>query len=211
MPTGMATGAGRQEGTETLTLGDVSFQGIAFGCGNNNVGDFSNSSGVVGLGRGPLSLISQLGMGKFSYCFKPFDDPKPSKLLLGSSASASETLNGGIPPVTPLLASTANPTFYYVNLLGITVGRTRLRIPRGTFELQKDGSGGIIIDSGTSFTNLDSRAYDVLAKRFTRELKLPRMQVPETGLDLCFKLPSHRRVKDAKIRMLGGRRPSVMS
>ncbi|KAK9683485.1 hypothetical protein RND81_10G144300 [Saponaria officinalis] len=63
-------------GSETLTFksGDgkevISFPNINFGCGHTNTGIFSNgSSGLVGLGGGPLSLVSQLNStinGKFS-------------------------------------------------------------------------------------------------------------------------------------------------
>lgn len=49
-------------GRETLTFRGskpgtfVSVSGIAFGCGNDNMGDMFNSTGTVGLGRGPCRL-----------------------------------------------------------------------------------------------------------------------------------------------------------
>lgn len=47
---------------------------ISFGCGNNNVGHFGNYlSGVIGLNRGRLSIISQMGITKFSYCLPQYD------------------------------------------------------------------------------------------------------------------------------------------
>ena len=59
---------------ETFSLGTVgtSFPNLTFGCCSSQYGDFLNSSGIIGLGRGPLSLVSQIGpsIGNiFSYCF----------------------------------------------------------------------------------------------------------------------------------------------
>jgi hypothetical protein len=39
---------------------------ISFGCGNINACKLANSSDMVRLGRGPLSLVSQLGLSRFS-------------------------------------------------------------------------------------------------------------------------------------------------
>jgi hypothetical protein len=45
--------------TETFTLGtDAAVRGVAFGCGTENLGSIDNSFGLVGMGRGPLSLVS---------------------------------------------------------------------------------------------------------------------------------------------------------
>lgn len=62
--------------TDTFTFGEVSVPHIGFGCGFNNKntnsspssGEEDLGSGLVGLDRGPLSLISQLGAKTFSYC-----------------------------------------------------------------------------------------------------------------------------------------------
>ena len=53
---------------ETLTFEEqVSLPRIGFGCGvNNEVIGMNNVAGIVGLGRGTLSLVSQLGSRKFS-------------------------------------------------------------------------------------------------------------------------------------------------
>ena len=50
-------------------IGPVYFQQVAFGCGTRNGGTFDESnSGIIGLGGGSVSLVSQLGpeiSGKF--------------------------------------------------------------------------------------------------------------------------------------------------
>ncbi|KAE9452126.1 hypothetical protein C3L33_15973, partial [Rhododendron williamsianum] len=83
------------------------------------------------------------------------------------------------------------PTFYYLSLEGITIGSTTLPINKTTFALNADGSGGLIIDSGTTFTYLAQSAYNLVRKEFVSQVKLPVVDASDsTGLDLCFELPS---------------------
>ncbi|XP_047161088.1 aspartic proteinase nepenthesin-1 [Vigna umbellata] len=178
-------------GTETFTFGKskkkVSVHNIGFGCGEDNEGDgFEQASGLVGLGRGPLSLVSQLKEPRFSYCLTPIDDRKKSVLLLGSSAKVKDSK--GV--TTPLIKNPLQPSFYYLSLEGISVGDTRLPIEKSTFEVGDDGSGGAIIDSGTTITYIEEKAFDELKKEFISQTKLPVDKSSSTGLDLCFSLPS---------------------
>jgi len=179
-------------GTETFTFGKskkkVSVDNIGFGCGEDNEGDgFEQASGLVGLGRGPLSLVSQLNEPRFSYCLTSIDDTKKSVLLLGSSEKVKDATEG---VTTPLLKNPLQPSFYYLSLEGISVGDTRLAIEKSTFEVGNDGSGGAIIDSGTTITYLEQKAFDELKKEFISQTKLPVDKTSSTGLDLCFSLPS---------------------
>lgn len=170
---------------ETFTFGDVSVAKIGFGCGEDNEGDgFSQGAGLVGLGRGPLSLVSQLKEPKFSYCLTSMDDTKTSLLLMGSLANVNSSLK-----TTPLIRNSNQPSFYYLSLKGISVGGSNLPIKESTFALQDDGSGGLIIDSGTTITYLEKSAFDALKKEFSSQMKLEVDDSGSTGLDLCFKLP----------------------
>ncbi|XAR73123.1 Nepenthesin [Bertholletia excelsa] len=178
-------------GTETFTFDKASVPNIGFGCGEDNEGSgFSQGAGLVGLGRGPLSLVSQLKEPMFSYCLTSIDDSKTSTLLMGSLASANATGNSGDVQTTPLLRNPSQPSFYYLDLQGITVGDTRLPIEKSTFALNADGSGGLIIDSGTTITYLKESAFDQVKKEFISQVKLPVDKSGSTGLDLCFTLPS---------------------
>jgi hypothetical protein len=175
--------------SETLTFGKVSVPEVAFGCGEDNEGSgFSQGSGLVGLGRGPLSLVSQLKEPKFSYCLTSVDDTKASTLLMGSLASVKAS-DSEI-KTTPLIQNSAQPSFYYLSLEGISVGDTSLPIKKSTFSLQEDGSGGLIIDSGTTITYLEQSAFDLVAKEFTSQINLPVDNSGSTGLEVCFTLPS---------------------
>lgn len=178
--------------SETFTFGDeseVSVHGIGFGCGGDNQGDgFSQGAGLVGLGRGPLSLISQLHEPKFSYCLTSMDDTKTSSLLLGSLASVNTT-SSDVKVTTPLVKSPSQPSFYYLSLEGISVGNTLLPIAKDTFSLQEDGSGGLIIDSGTTITYLEKKGFDIVKEEFISQINLSQDKSGSQGLDLCFKLP----------------------
>ncbi|XP_074572154.1 aspartic proteinase nepenthesin-1-like [Curcuma longa] len=179
-------------GTETFVFGDgSSIAGVTFGCGFWNNGSLSNSTGIVGMGRGPLSLPSQLNPRKFSYCLAPLNSSAASYLFLGSTANLGGNRRGLIGS-TPLISST-NPnfeTFYYLSLLGISLGGTRLPIPESVFRLKSDGSDGTIIDSGTFLTFLNQAGYDILREEIIKQVRKPPAELPEViqdvGVDLCF-------------------------
>ncbi|CAD6257387.1 unnamed protein product [Miscanthus lutarioriparius] len=83
-------------------LGGEFVPGVGFGCTTVSEGIYiySACSGIVGLGRGPLSLVSQLNVGAFSYCLSGGSTTSP--LLFGSLAA----LTGAGVQSTPLLAGT---------------------------------------------------------------------------------------------------------
>ncbi|KAJ3695928.1 hypothetical protein LUZ60_001305 [Juncus effusus] len=177
--------------SETFTFGpkknEISVPNLGFGCGFLNGGIFvSNESGILGLGRGPVSLISQLGVNEFSYCFSSLFGKKSSPLLLGTSM---DPYNMKIQS-TPLIKNPTNPSFYYLSLKGITVGTTLLHIPPSAFALHDNGTGGVIIDSGTALTVLSDVAYQQVRKAFVHQIKLPVAKESMTYLDLCFSLNS---------------------
>lgn len=125
-------------GTETFTFGRVSVKKVGFGCGDDNEGGgFSQGGGLVGMGRGPLSLVSQLDEPGFSYCLTAMDSDKPSTLLMGSVASDT----GKTTTTTPLITSPSSPSFYYLSLQGVTVGEKMLPIDKSSFRLNDDGTG----------------------------------------------------------------------
>jgi hypothetical protein len=142
--------------SETLTIGTGVIPGVAFGCGHSNLGSFAGAGGLVGLGKGPLSLISQAGAvasKKFSYCLVPLGSAQTSPLFVGDSVAASGVA------YTPMLTNNANPTFYYAGVTGITVAGKPVTYPAATFNLDASGQGGLILDSGTTLTYLETAAF----------------------------------------------------
>ncbi|WOL05104.1 hypothetical protein Cni_G13827 [Canna indica] len=165
--------------------------GLAFGCGMVNNGTLSNSTGIVGMARGPLSLPSQLRPKRFSYCLTPFGSASSSHLFLGDMADLNSL--GGVVQSTPMVPNpSAYGSFYYLGLQGISLGHTILPVPGSAFELRNDGSGGVIIDSGTFLTLLNPTAYDAIKKDIVSAVPLPVANITEElrsiGVDLCFEL-----------------------
>eukprot|EP00253_Pinus_taeda_P026843 PITA_26843 len=172
---------------ETFAFSSQSLPVIAFGCGNDNGGVGLQGSGVVGFGRGPLSLVSQLGPllgNRFSYCLVSVTDSpsKTSPLFLGHTAS----LNAMTVNSTPIIQSSTNPSFYYLSLEEISVGGQSLSIPAGIFDLQLDGSGGLIIDTGTTYSFLPQTAYNAVKEALRASVDLPRANASSISLDFCF-------------------------
>lgn len=177
---------------ETLTLGEANQQAstpdIAFGCRiRNYVNGLTQGAGIVGFSRGPLSLLSQLHIRKFSYCLSPNGT---GCLAFGSSSTSFDNTTNQAVKNTPLIQNPSNPSYYYLSLQGITVGQKFLPVPSSWFELNADGSGGVIIDSDTSITYITEDAFDVLKPVFTSQTNLPVINSASIGLDLCFELPS---------------------
>jgi hypothetical protein len=183
-------------GTETITFGSSSTSsaahGVAFGCGADNGGASYNSTGTVGLGRGTLSLVAQLGAGKFSYCLTDFfNSSLGSPFMFGSLADIAEG-DAVLVQSTPLLQNPRIPSRYYVSLEGISLGDARLPIPNDTFALRADGTGGMIVDSGTIFTALDESAFRVVVHHVAAVLGQPVANA--SSLDSpCFPAPNGER------------------
>ncbi|KAG2720573.1 hypothetical protein I3760_02G041500 [Carya illinoinensis] len=180
--------------TETLTFRGKKLERVALGCGHDNEGLFVGAAGLLGLGRGKLSFPLQTGRQfnrKFSYCLVDRSaSSRPSSIVFGDAA-VSRTAQ-----FTPLLVNPNLDTFYYVELLGISVGGVHVAgITASLFKLDPIGNGGVIIDSGTSVTRLTRPAYIALRNAFragTSKLK----RAPEFSLfDTCYDLSGKAEVK----------------
>ncbi|EEF39053.1 Aspartic proteinase nepenthesin-1 precursor, putative [Ricinus communis] len=180
--------------TETLTFRRTRVARVALGCGHDNEGLFVGAAGLLGLGRGRLSFPSQTGRRfnhKFSYCLVDRSaSSKPSSMVFGDSA-VSRTAR-----FTPLVSNPKLDTFYYVELLGISVGGTRVPgITASLFKLDQTGNGGVIIDSGTSVTRLTRPAYIAFRDAF-RAGASNLKRAPQFSLfDTCFDLSGKTEVK----------------
>ncbi|KAE9621348.1 putative nepenthesin [Lupinus albus] len=160
----------------------IPLQYMIFGCGHNNSGIFDDKMmGIVGLGRGPLSLISQIGPSfggrRFSYCLVPYsyDNNLPSIMSFGSG---SEVVGDGVVS-TPLITKEFKP-FYYVTLQGISVGDTYLYI-------NSSSKGNMIIDSGATLTSLPQQLYNLLVDEVKKQVPMqPITDDPQFADRLCY-------------------------
>ncbi|KAH7525219.1 hypothetical protein FEM48_Zijuj06G0201900 [Ziziphus jujuba var. spinosa] len=174
--------------TETLTLGSttaspVALRNATIGCGHNNDGTFDErGSGIVGLGGGFASLITQLGPsigGKFSYCLLPLSNTEESsKLNFGSNAVVS-----GSGAVSTPLVDGETDTFYFLTLEAVSVGNNRIEFSSAGQQV----GGNIIIDSGTTLTLLPTDFYSRVEDAVVEAVSAAeRIGSPVSGLSLCY-------------------------
>ena len=151
---------------------------LVFGCSDYTIGTFKGyEAGVVGLNRDPHSLVSQLKIKKFSYCMVIRDDQgSGSRMYFGSLS----VLMGG---QTPFLQG--EHIYYYVTLLGISVGDEKVPFPDGIFDRTSEG-GGFIVDSGSEFTVLRSEAFNLLVYMLSKVIRLPGKQYNSGRYRMCF-------------------------
>ncbi|EEF46835.1 Aspartic proteinase nepenthesin-2 precursor, putative [Ricinus communis] len=164
--------------TEKLTISpsDV-ISNFLFGCGQQNAGRFGRIAGLLGLGRGKLSLALQTSEkynNLFTYCLPSFSSSSTGHLTLGGQVPKSVKF-------TPLSPAFKNTPFYGIDIKGLSVGGHVLPIDASVFS-----NAGAIIDSGTVITRLQPTVYSALSSKFQQLMK----DYPKTDgfsiLDTCY-------------------------
>ncbi|KAG6619613.1 hypothetical protein I3842_Q092900 [Carya illinoinensis] len=185
--------------SETFYIGNSSRPGTIFGCMDSgfssNSEEDSKTTGLMGLNRGSLSFISQMGLPKFSYCISGSD---PSGVLLFGEASFTWLRHLNYTPLVQI--SDPLPYFdrvaYTVQLEGIKVSAKILALPKSVFVPDHTGAGQTMVDSGTQFTFLLGPVYTALKNEFIEQTKgiLSPLDDPnfvfQGAMDLCFGVPS---------------------
>ena len=174
---------------------------FTFGCAHSSIGE---PIGVAGFGRGVLSLPAQLANlnpnlgNQFSYCLvsHSFDSTKirnPSPLIIGKyklRSDSNEVFHGFV--YTPLLDNPKHPYFYSVGLDAISVGSQRIPAPENLKSVDREGNGGVVVDSGTTYTLLPTGFFKSVAaeleRRVGKVVKRDREAELRTGLSPCFGL-----------------------
>ena len=133
---------------DSITLA-TNVRRYTFGCIQKATGSSVPPQGLLGLGRGPMSLLSQtqrLYRSTFSYCLPSFKSLNFSgSLRLGPIGQPKRI------KYTQLLRNPRRSSFYYVNLIGIRVGRRIVDIPPSAFAFDTNTGAGTIVDSGNFF------------------------------------------------------------
>ncbi|CAM8882099.1 unnamed protein product [Rhodiola kirilowii] len=167
--------------TETVTFSNSnSVSNVAIGCGHSNAGLFVAAAGLLGLGGGELSFPSQANATSFSYCLVDRDSDSASTLEFNSALPQNAV-------VAPLLRSNQIDTFLYVGMSGLSVGGEMLPLPESLFAVDKStGDGGVIVDSGTAITRLQTEVYTSLRDAFAAGTKsLPKAEAVAL-FDTCY-------------------------
>jgi hypothetical protein len=181
---------------DTLTLSPTdAVPGFVFGCGHNNAGSFGEIDGLLGLGRGKASLSSQVaaryGAG-FSYCLP--SSPSATGYLSFSGAAAAAPTNAQF---TEMVAG-QHPSFYYLNLTGITVAGRAIKVPPSVFAT----AAGTIIDSGTAFSCLPPSAYAALRSSVRSAMGRYKRAPSSTIFDTCYDLTGHETVRIPSVALV---------
>ncbi|CAA7026881.1 unnamed protein product [Microthlaspi erraticum] len=172
---------------DTIRLAADPITAFTFGCVNKVAGGgtIPPPQGLLGLGRGPLSLMSQaqsLYKSTFSYCLPSFKSLAFSgSLRLGPTAQPLRV------KYTPLLRNPRRSSLYYVNLVAIRVAKKVVDIPPAAIAFNPATGAGTIFDSGTVYTRLATPIYEAVRNEFRKRVK-PRTAVVKSlgGFDTCY-------------------------
>ncbi|XP_015077877.1 aspartyl protease family protein At5g10770-like [Solanum pennellii] len=184
-------------GQDHLVLGSTSVENFVFGCGRNNKGLFGLASGLMGLGRSDLSLISQTFEtfgGVFSYCLPSAEAKSSGSLVLGGDSNTTIFKNSTPISYTRMLANPQLVTFYFLNLTGVTIGG--VAIQDSAF-----GKTGMIIDSGTVITRLPPTIYKAVKAEFLKQFSGYPFKQGVSILDTCFDLSAYEEVSIPTVKM----------
>ncbi|XP_016176680.1 aspartyl protease family protein At5g10770 [Arachis ipaensis] len=180
-------------GVEHLSIGGVWITDFVFGCGRNNKGLFGLASGLMGLGRSHLSIVSQTSStlgGVFSYCLPSPDAGASGSLVMGNDSSS---LFKNV-AYARMLSDPQLSSFYILNLTTISVGGVPL--------LQASSFGkGTLIDSGTVITRLAPSMYRAVKAEFLRQFSDYPSAPGFSILDTCFNLTGYEEVNIPSIRL----------
>ncbi|GFQ03545.1 protein aspartic protease in guard cell 1 [Phtheirospermum japonicum] len=167
---------------DTLSLGNDTVPNYAFGCINTVTGGSIPPQGLLGLGRGSMSLLSQSGSsysGIFSYCLPSFKSYYFSGSLKLGPLGQPKNIK-----TTPLLKNPHRPTLFYVNLTGVSVGWVNVPIAPELLAFDPNTGGGTIIDSGTVITRFVQPIYNSIRDEFRKQVKGPFSSLG--AFDTCF-------------------------
>ncbi|KAM3379549.1 aspartic proteinase CDR1-like [Capsicum galapagoense] len=176
---------------ETFSFTSISGENVAipltfFGCGHDNAGNFP--TGVVGLGRGDISIVNQMNddiKGKFSYCLIPFDASKTNdKLTSHINFGDSVVVSGPGVVSTHMTRKESQKSFYYLFLESISIGDRNL--PFKSTKIFPPGQANIIIDSGTTLTLVPSDFYLNLEEAVVASISATRVNDPAGTFKVCY-------------------------
>uniref|UniRef100_A0A1J3GMD7 Aspartic proteinase nepenthesin-2 n=1 Tax=Noccaea caerulescens TaxID=107243 RepID=A0A1J3GMD7_NOCCA len=189
--------------SDSLSLPPASVANFTFGCAHTTLAE---PIGVAGFGRGRLSIPAQLAAysphlgNSFSYClvshsFKSDRVIRPSPLILGRFVDEKEKRIGDDDEkiefvYTELLDNPKHPYFYSVSLQGISIGKRNIPAPTMLRRVDRNGGGGIVVDSGTTFTMLPTKFYNSVVEEFDSRVggvhdRADRVE-SGTGMSPCY-------------------------
>ncbi|KAG6543329.1 hypothetical protein Mapa_015243 [Marchantia paleacea] len=174
---------------------------FGFGCSEQNIGlQVLQVDGIAGFGRGPISLISQVGAvygDRFSYCLKRsmpnnglLNNVGPSKLTIGDMAVPSkEDQKSKKVQWSPMLKNDGHPSFYVMNLQGISVNNKKLKAPGDSFKVEKQGKGGTLLDIGVKMSKFSQPIFKALTEAMDAAIDYKKYTESITKFKACYIVP----------------------
>ncbi|KAJ7952498.1 Aspartic proteinase nepenthesin-1 [Quillaja saponaria] len=173
---------------------------FTFGCAHTTLGE---PIGVAGFGRGLLSMPAQLARfsphlgNQFSYCLVSHSFNKDrvrrlSPLIIGRYDEEEMKFGNEAPEFvyTSMLENPKHPYFYCIGLVGISIGKKTIPAPEILKRVDNRGNGGMVVDSGTTFTMLPSSLYDSVVTEFDHRVGKFHERASgiedKTGLSPCY-------------------------
>ncbi|KAM3359734.1 protein ASPARTIC PROTEASE IN GUARD CELL 1-like [Capsicum galapagoense] len=161
---------------------------VTFGCSKHQSGDFSSSnSGILGFGRkvfptekGGYSLPSQFRSNLMFMCLPTFYSGKGSVLSFHTSKWPGATK-------AKLLPNYKYPTHYFVNLYKVFVNDKEVQVNPSWWKFKRDMSGGIFVDTGTTFTRFPYDFYILFRYLFRAQVRdIPLVNSTVGHFDTCY-------------------------
>lgn len=155
----------------------VNAKQIIMGCARNSTGIYkSYESGIFGLGRSNLSLVSQLAEQNgriFSHCLTPRYG-KPGKLRFSFAPTLTELVGVS----STVLINTPN---------SYTVGLAAISIYSDNRALVSQGNHRLVLDTGSTATWLPTAAFREITRNMLSSIPVSPMNDPPTPFQICFK------------------------
>ncbi|MCO5593674.1 hypothetical protein L7F22_047690 [Adiantum nelumboides] len=171
-------------GDDLVSFGNDSSLGserLVFGCETAESGDIfeQKADGIMGLGRGPLSIVDQLVNHNsvteaFSLCYG------------GMNEGGGAMIMGAIPSPPQMVFTESNfrrSAYYNLGLQQVIVGGTTLHVDQSVF----DSNFGTVLDSGTTYAYFPDKAFKAFTAALSQHVKLHRVAGPDSHYpDICF-------------------------
>ncbi|CAA6659492.1 unnamed protein product [Spirodela intermedia] len=156
---------------DALLLASDAVPDYAFGCvtavaSSSSGGTVVPKQGLMGLGRGSMGLMAQAGKLYGGPAAGPLGQPKSIR-------------------TTPLLRNPHRPSLYYVNLTGVSVGKTAVKVAPELLAFDPATGAGTVVDSGTVITRLVRPFYEAVRDEFRRQVAAPEYS-SLGAYDTCF-------------------------
>ncbi|KAK8550593.1 hypothetical protein V6N13_119109 [Hibiscus sabdariffa] len=170
---------------------DYEFPEFVFGCAEKEAGDFGEADGILGLAQGGTSYPGSFSLTSqtkdtfdnvFCHCL-PRSDSTMGFVYFGAKAHENCPFSGSYTP----LVTGYDSSLYFVNLIAITIGQTRVEISSGGSSTETEA----FIDSGTIITRLPSSVYSALRSEFQGLMSKYPTALPDETLDTCYNLDGY--------------------